>query len=480
MREEELAAMVRKVQQRKSEFQNVELKACNGGFPKRIYDTLSSFSNQDEGGTIIFGVAEKSDFAVVGVYDIRDCQKKAMEACNQMEPPVRAVFTSCEIDGKFVLSAEIPSVEYYKRPVYYKGAGRLKGSYVRVGDADEPMSEYEVYSYEAFRRHIKDELRTVPEADISLFNQKRLNQFIQAVKDDRPNLAANVSDAEILELTGITVKGVPTLAGVLSFSLYPQAWFPQLCITAVRVPGKEIGDTAPDDARFLDNRRITGAIPDMLEGAMDFVKRNSRVRTIIGPDGRRTDREEYPLKAVREAILNILIHRDYSIYTENTPAGIEMYEDRIEFISKGGLYGGGSVSQLGKGRPDTRNPVILNIMELLHVTENRYSGIPTMRIELEKAGLPQPEYVVRRGVFIVTFRNHKEESGSVTDKTDLQEAVLRYCKTARSRDEITSFTGKSRYYTMSKVVQPLISQGKLQLTIPDKPRSSRQKYISVE
>lgn len=479
MLEEELVALVRKVQERRSEFQNVELKASNGGFPKRIYDTLSSFSNQDNGGTIIFGVAEKADFEVVGVYDIRDCQKKAMEACNQMEPPVRALFTNCEIDGKYVLSAEIPPADYSERPVYYKGVGRLKGSYVRVGDADEPMSEYEVYSYEAFRRHTKDELRPVPEADIHLFNQKRLNQFIQAVKDERPNLAANVSDSDILELTGVTVKGVPTLAGVMSFSLYPQAWFPQLCITAVRVPGKEIGDTTEDNARFIDNQRITGAIPDMLESAMEFVRRNSRVRTIIDSNGKRSDREEYPLKAVREAILNILIHRDYSIYTENTPAGIEMYEDRIEFISKGGLYGGGSVSQLGEGRPDTRNPVIANIMELLHVTENRYSGIPTMRKELEKAELPQPEYLVRRGVFIVTFRNRQVIQVRTVDKSDLLAAVLQYCKEPRTRDEITAFTGRSRYYTMSRIVQPLITAGKLKLTIPDKPRSSRQKYVSI-
>ena len=130
MREEELINLVRKVQDRKTEFQNIELKATVGGFPKKIYDTLSSFSNQDEGGTIIFGLSEKDSYEVVGVYDIEDAQKKAMEACNQMEPKVRAVFTNTEIDGKYVLSAEIPPVEYYNRPVFYQGSGRIKGSYV--------------------------------------------------------------------------------------------------------------------------------------------------------------------------------------------------------------------------------------------------------------------------------------------------------------------------------------------------------------
>ena len=216
MREEELYNLVRKVQKRQTEFQTIELKAAAGGFPKKIYDTLSSFSNQDDGGTIIFGVSEENSYDVVGVYNVENAQKKAMEACEQMEPSVRAVFTNTEIDGKIVLSAEIPPVEYWRRPVFYKGAGRIKGSYVRVGDADEPMSEYEVYSYEAFRRRIRDELRTVPECRPELLDQSRLKQYLEAVKQERKNLSS-LPDSEIMELMGITQKGEFTLAAVLVF-----------------------------------------------------------------------------------------------------------------------------------------------------------------------------------------------------------------------------------------------------------------------
>lgn len=277
---------------------------------------------------------------------------------------------------------------------------------------------------------------------------------------------------------GITIKGVPTLAGVLCFAIYPQVWFPQLCITAVRIPGAEKGELDSDGARFLDNKRITGSIPDMADSAVEFVRKNSRIKTIIDKDGRRSDKAEYPLRAVREAVLNTLIHRDYSAFFENTPVGIEVYQDRIEFISKGGLYGGGSVRQLGKGRPDTRNPVIANIMELMHVTENRYSGIPTMRKELKEAGLPAPEFVVNRGIFTVVFHN-ENETEEVIDKTDLRKAILEFCMTPRSREEITDFTGKSRYYTMSAYVTPMVQQGKLKLTVPDKPKSPKQKYVTA-
>ena len=85
---------------------------------------------------------------------LKICKKKVTEQCKQMEPSVRALFSICEIEGKIIVSAEIPGVDISERPVFYKGVGRIKGSYVRVGESDEPMSEYEIYSYEAFRKRI--------------------------------------------------------------------------------------------------------------------------------------------------------------------------------------------------------------------------------------------------------------------------------------------------------------------------------------
>lgn len=479
MREEELYDLVRKIQKRQTEFQTVELKAAAVDFPKKIYDTLSSFSNQDDGGTIVFGISEEENYGVVGVYSVEKAQKKAMEACEQMEPNVRAVFTNTEVDGKLVLSAEIPPVEYWRRPVFYKGAGRLKGSYVRVRDADEPMSEYEVYSYEAFRRRIRDELRTVPECRMEFLDQTRLGQYLEAVKRERKNLSA-LPDPEIMELMGITRKGEFTLAAALIFGIYPQTWFPQLCITAVSLPGTAMGDTDRDGARFLDNKRITGAIPDMLEEAVDFVRKSMRTKTIVDGNGRRADKDEYPIVAVREAILNALIHRDYSMLTENTPISIEMYRDRMEIVSKGGLYGGGSVSQLGNGRPETRNAALANILELLKVTENRYSGIPTIFRAFEDADLPKPEFIVERGTFKVRLRNGMDMPETQIDKSDIRQAVIQFCAIPRSREELTAFTEKSRYYTMSAIVQPLIDQGRLRMTIPEKPKSPSQRFVATQ
>ena len=264
------------------------------------------------------------------------------------------------------------------------------------------------------------------------------------------------------------------------FSRYPQTYFPQLCVTAVVVPGTEMGDTDEDDARFVDNARITGAIPEMVEDAVDFVRKNSRTKTIIDEDGRRHDRPEYPIKAVREAILNAMVHRDYSIYTENTPISLEMYRDRMVIRNRGGLYGGGSLQQLGKGRPESRNAALANMLEILHITENRYSGIPTMLREFKQAGLPEPEFEVRHGDFAVTFRNQFLPDSAANGRDNLSEAIRLFCKTPRSRKELIAFTGKSQYYTISVLVKKLLEEGKLKQTIPEKPRSQKQKFVTAD
>lgn len=472
MQAEDLKKLVADIQTKKSESQNIEVKAAEKGCPTRLFDTLSSFSNQDEGGVIVFGLDEREDFEIKGVYDAQDLQKKVTEQCKQMEPSVRALFTICEFDGKVVVSAEIPGADISERPVFYKGVGRIKGSYVRVGESDESMSEYEIYSYEAFRKRIREDIRTIENAKWQLLDEKRMENYLDAVKAERRNLAENVSKEEILELMGITADRIPTLAGLMTFSRYPQTYFPQLCITAVALPGTEMGTTGDDGERFIDNKRITGAIPDMLDEAVEFVRKNSRTKTIIDDDGHRNDKTEYPIKAVREAILNALVHRDYSIHTENVPIRIEMYRDRMEITNSGGLYGKISIDVLGKVRPETRNAALANMLELLKVTENRYSGIPTIRTEFLNAGLPVPIFSVIHGEFKVIMKNgYNQEAQSIFD------SIVEFCCTPRTRAELIAFTGKSRTYTMTQVVQPLVDSGKLKLTLPEKPRSSKQKFV---
>lgn len=480
MLSEELVELANKIINMKAETQTIELKAAHQGCPKRLYDTLSSFSNQDGGGVIVFGLDESEGFAAVGVYDLQDLQKKVTEQCNQMNPPVRAVFTVAEIEGKPICSAEIPAVDITERPCYYSGAGRVKGSYVRVGDADLPMTDYEIYTYEAFRKHLHDDERPVERSNMSMLDMDKIDRYILKMKEERPGFS-RLNAEQMYEMLAITRDGVPTLAAVLNFGLYPQGYFQQLAITAIVVAGTEIGDVNRNDVRFSDNKRIEGTLQNMLSDALAFCKRNMRVETIIDPQtGERKDKTEYPLEAIREAVLNALIHRDYSYFTEGTPIQIDFFADRMEIHSPGGLYGRMTVEDLGKARPDLRNPALAVMSEFLLHTENRYSGIPTIRREMKEAGLPEPVFLNQRNEFVVVLYN--KQNGPVTeyemDSASETDRLLAFCSIPRSRKEIADFLGfKTVFYVTQNYIQPLLANGKLKMTIPDKPKSRNQKYV---
>lgn len=477
MTAEELFEKLELIQKVKCETATLELKSAELGCPKHLYDSLSSFSNQDDGGIIIFGVDEKQGYKEVGVYDPQDIQKKINEQCLQMEPVIRPLITVVEKNSKFFVSAEIPGADLIDRPVFYQGRGRMKGSYTRVGDSDEPMTEYEVYSYEAYRKKYQDDIRIIERASFSSLRQDLLAEYVELLKNGKPRLSA-LSDAEIYELMSIKRDNEITLSAVMNFSPYPQAYFPQLCIIATVVPGKEVGAVGALGERFLDNQRIEGTISEMLEGAMQFVSRNMRTKTIINSQtGKREDRMDYPIPAVREAILNALVHRDYSIHTEGMPIQLILFEDRMEIRNPGGIYGRIKIDQLGKVQPDTRNPVIASELEVLKITENRYSGIPTIRRTMQEYQLPQPEFLEERGSFVVKLYKYGESVDDFEMENAEENELLLFCKTPRSRKEICEYLGLSSVtYAIQTHVMPLVDKGLIKMSIPDKPKSPKQLF----
>lgn len=474
---EELMEKLELIQKIKCETSTLEIKSAEQGCPQRLYDTLSSFSNQDDGGIIIFGVDEKQGYKEVGVYDPQDIQKKINEQCLQMEPVVRPLLTVLEKNDKFFISAEIPGADITDRPVFYQGKGRVKGSYTRVGDSDEPMTEYEVYSYEAYRKKYQDDIRAIDRVSFASLDQDLLERYIELLKKGKPRLAA-ISNDEIYELMSIKRDKRITLSAVMNFCPYPQAYFPQLCIIATVVPGTEVGTLGDQGERFTDNQRIEGNISDMLDGAMQFVNRNMRIKTIINPHtGKREDRPDYPITAVREAVLNALVHRDYSIHTEGMPIQLIMFDDRMEIRNPGGIYGRIKIDQLGKVQPDTRNPVIASELEVLKVTENRYSGIPTIRRMMQEYNLQQPEFIDERGSFIVKlYKDVMEQTAVEMDRVDNRELLL-FCKTPRTRKEISDYLGlNSVTYAIQTRIMPLVERGIIKMSIPEKPKSPKQLF----
>lgn len=477
MTSENLSSLINQVIKSRAEYQFIELKAARDGAPKRIYDTLSSFSNSADGGIIIFGIDEQKDFELCGVYDLQDIQQKITEQCDSMTPKVRPLFSYTTIENSIICAIEVPPIDISERPCFYAGKGRLKGSYTRVGTNDEPMTEYEIYSYEAYRKKYQDDVRAIPRVTNSSIKTNELENYFKLLSENKPNLA-RLDNNQISELMSITVDGQYSLTATLLFSLYPQAYFPQLCIIATAIPGTEVGQLGEVFERFTDNKRIEGTIPEMLDDALAFVRKNLRVKTIINPNtGKRNDMLEYPLTAIREIILNALVHRDYSIHTEGMPIQLQIFSDRIEITNPGGLYGRITLDQLGQVQPDTRNPVLATALETLKITENRYSGIPTVRREMSEYGLPMPRFENSRGMFKVTLFG---ESKSSIKKDQSDPNILSFCEIPRTRKEIADFLGiKSQAYAISTYIIPLVNANKISLSNPEHPKSPDQKYTTI-
>jgi ATP-dependent DNA helicase RecG len=341
------------------------------------------------------------------------------------------------------------------------------------------MTEYEVYSYEVFKRGIQDELNPVERAEITDLDQDLLVIYLAKIKREKINLS-QLPTEKFLKLQGVTNGEKPTIAGIMVLGEYPQGFFPQLSITAMVVAGKEIGELGQNQERFIDNKRIEGTIPQMLEETLSFVSRNTRSATIVNDEGKRADRTEYPMKAVRELILNALIHRDYSIHTINSPIRVVLYQDRLEVENPGGLYGRITIDELGKVSADTRNPFIAGALELLIDSENRFSGIPTIINEMEHAGLYPPVFESRRGRFKATLYNEHADLTGQNGGDTISARILDFCSEPKSREEIARYIGiEAQYYMTTKYLRPLIAEGKLRMTLPDRPKSKKQRYVRV-
>ena len=411
MTEKEVIDAIEYMQKHQTETDKIEAKTAEVDFPKKCYDSISGFANKN-GGIIIFGINENNNFIEQDVYDVNDLQKQITSLCTEsIEPKIRPEFLPIIYKNKKLLAVRINEIPQNQKPCYYKSAGINKGSYIRVGDSDEHMTDYEIYDLYSYRDNIQEDLRLVERADLSDFKQEKLKKYIDLIKKSKPNLA-KFTDEKILALSGIidSKTNKPTVAGTFLFAEFPQAYFPQMFVACVVVPGRKLGETGSLGQRFDDNERVEGTIEEMVEKTLTFIRRNIGTRIIIDSEGKRTDIPHYPMKALREAIINALIHRDYSKYREGSYVYVQIYDDRIQIISPGSLYGGIKESDLGTEKMlEARNKTIVRILEeTTDLVENRHTGIETMREEMKNMNLQEPEFIADNKDFTVIFRKENK------------------------------------------------------------------------
>lgn len=262
-------------------------------------------------------------------------------------------------------------------------------------------------------------------------------------------------------------------------------------------------------ARILDRRDFHRDVYSMIDDVVAWILSKINVEYII-KHVKREERPELPEEAIREAVVNALAHRDY-----RSAANVQIYlfKDRLEVVSPGGLPAGMTEAALGiKSIP--RNPLLFGILHRMEAVEQIGSGIRRIRELCREHGVAEPVIEVSEHWVTTTFPRPTAQDGDqdaaqvdeprVFDKKsnnsnrlralkekmkDLSEQVtaevtaqvVLYCEKPRSAKELMDILGLKHWKTFqSNYLQPLLDDGWLEMTIPDKPTSSKQKYRLTE
>ncbi|MBN1887425.1 MAG: putative DNA binding domain-containing protein [Thermoflexales bacterium] len=412
MEREEALQLVDTIRSGQFEDAFVEVKSAHRQLPKRTFETLSAFANRTDGGVLVLGVDEEHGFNPVGVANPQTALTQLAEVAAAMEPPLRLDTVLVEIEGKSVIVAEVPECAYTQKPCFYKPAGMNSGSYIRVGNTNRQMTDYEIFTYVSSKSQATFDREPVPQATPDDLDQARVQAYLDSLHRSRPQLWERLRMDErplVDQLCAVDIavktNGAvhPTLAGLLCFGVWPQKFFPSLVVTFVRYAGSTPDDKGPRGERFLDTCKCEGTLTQVVEEAARRTMANMRQSLLVEGIFHRT-LSEYPEEAVREAIVNAIAHRDYGPLACSSQVRIQMYADRLEVQSPGGLYGAVNEYNLEESQ-STRNQLLMRFLEELRLVENRGSGIRAMIAAMREARLEPPRFQDSRDYFQVTFKN---------------------------------------------------------------------------
>jgi ATP-dependent DNA helicase RecG len=419
MTSDELREVLEQLQHHGTELTSVEAKRARDGVPKRIWETLSAFANTPGGGVLLLGVDEQQGFAPTGVSNPARIQADlGAVAADQMEPPLRPLLQVFEIDGASIVVAEVPELPPAAKACYYQGAGLPNGAFIRVGDGDRKLTPYEVQALFESRGQPRHDVEPVEGTRLEDLDPELVSGLLRRLRARESGPYRSWSDEQALRALKVLVPGadgtlVASLLGLACFSPYPQERFPNLCVTFLRYPTEDAGRPGPHGERFLDNVKIEGPIPVVVVETLRVIKRNMQRRGIV-QGLYREDLWEYPEMVLREALVNALGHRDLSPQARGSQVQVQMFPDRIEFQSPGGLFGPIQPDQLGEpGVQSSRNAFLMKVLEDLPppgesrpLCENRGTGLTAMIEQLRRSGMSPPRFDVSLTRFRLVLPNH--------------------------------------------------------------------------
>ena len=421
-----------------------------------------AFLNYKEGGIIYVGINKNGQ--VVGVEDVDLTQLQIKDRIkNNIQPSTLGLFdvTVETIDNKEVIKVIISSGT--EKPYYLRKKGRTpEGCYIRVGSSKERMTERMID--DMYAKRIKNTLKEIdsPRQELT-FNQLKIYY-------EEHGLKLNDNYLQNLDLL--------TSEGKYNYNAFLLADENNVSIKLVKYVGTNKLELL-ENLEFGNRCLITAT-----QRILDRLDVENTTYAKIEYFGRK-EQEKIDSKALKEAVINAIVHNDYSY--GNSPI-IELYSDRIEITSAGGLPQELSQEEFLEGVTAPRKKELIRVFKDVDLIENIGSGVLRILDAYDKSCFKFMEHFLR-----VSF-NYKEnpfeyEDTAKTKSSKLgskkssklavsEEQILQLCKTEKSLKEIAQHFGyKDVYKFKNNYINKLIEQDKLQMTIPDKPKSRNQKYI---
>ncbi len=390
-----------------------ELDREKGTLPSSVPKEIVAFANT-EGGELYIGIQD--DGSVVGVGDCDATMRRLSSVANDTILPGIMPFVKIfpvEMDGKEVVKAVV-SVGT-ERPYYLKKEGLTpRGVYVRVGSASIPLGE----------SGIRDMIMETSGKAYEECRSLDQNLTFAALKKEMNERNLEFEKAQMKTLKLVGSDGLYTnLALLLS----------DQCTHTIKVAlfqGK-------DNAVFRDRREFSGSLLKQLNDTYQFLDLYNKTQASFS-GLKRTDRRDYPEEAIREALLNSIIHRDY-VFSGSTI--INMFDDHIEFISLGGLVRGISLESVMMGVSQSRNPNLQALFYRLNLVESYGTGIRKI-LRLYSGFEGKPEFRTAEGGFTVSLYNRNEysrqteveESDNDISDDEIETAI---CNLVRKNGKIT-------------------------------------------
>ncbi len=385
----------------------VEAKGA-GPINRSVMESVCSFSNEPGlgGGYILIGAAkdEADLFPHYTSEDIGDPDKLQSDLATQCNTlfnvAVRPRIAIEQVNGRNVMVVFVPELPAGHKPAYFRTDGLPKGAYRRIGPTDHRCTEDDMALFYADREsYDRTVLKRTSLADLDLGAvdlyrtlRERVNSAAEELTYDDPELMMALGCLDPESRRHLTV------AGLLLFgtSAALRREMPMVRADYVRVPGTDWVQDPDDRFRTVDMR---GALITLVYRLVEAVHADLPKGFMLEEGEIQADSTGLPVKALREAIVNALMHRSYRV---NSPVQVLRYDNRIEIRNPG--YSLKSEDSLGTPGSETRNPSIAAVFHDTNLAETKGSGIRAMRRLLEQAHLAPPTFESDREKNIFTAR----------------------------------------------------------------------------